>query len=172
LKLFPGSFECTISAGTKFIDSRCVNIDSQGSEFFAELDRQGKPPNPKMAIIAPRKTRMITPKLCVTIWRNPLKSIRSAWPFPAEAGDTNPFQGSEAHIVILDVTLQASIIAGLVYCRMMYFSTRRAIQTRNIWVICALAPIHTEELAHYKVPQPISWIYILLPYGVASAGWK
>jgi hypothetical protein len=45
-------------------------------------------------------------------------------------------------------------------------SVRQSFAIGNVWVACVLVAVLIEQVAHYSLRQPVTWIYLLLAYSL------
>lgn len=83
-----------------------------------------------------------------------------------QSGETAPFQGHEAHNLLLDITLQGGALSLLAYLALVLAALVVAWRQRSLVAMCILLAILTQQIAHYTARQPMAWVYLLLPFAL------
>lgn len=107
-------------------------------------------------------------------WQNAIRGIGESYLMGVgpggQSGETQPFQGEEAHNLVLDITLQGGIITLATYVFLVIICANAALRSRQIYLVCAVLAILVEQLAHYTGRQPLAWVYLMLP--LALQDWR
>jgi hypothetical protein len=102
------------------------------------------------------------------LWLAGIKGVFAAWSIGVgpggQSGETEPFQGVEAHNFLLDIMLQGGLLSAAGYVLLVYHAFKRSLQIRSRFLICALVAILVFQLAHYTARHPFNWLYLLLPF--------
>lgn len=100
-------------------------------------------------------------------WRNALQGIGESYLVGVgpggQSGETQPFQGEEAHNLLLDITLQGGITTLVAYLALATICMRAALRSRRAFLVCVVLAILIEQLAHYTARQPLAWVYLMSP---------
>jgi O-antigen ligase len=80
-----------------------------------------------------------------------------------QSGELRPFDGTEAHNTLLDVTLQGGVLAVIAYLVVVMLAWRAAQRSGRPLLLGMLLSTLIQQATHYTLRHPISWIYLLLP---------
>ncbi len=83
-----------------------------------------------------------------------------------QSGETQPFQGEEAHNFLLDITLQGGVISLAGYLLLFTGAVVLAWRHRSLVLVTVLLAIFTQQVAHYTARQPMAWIFVFLPFAL------
>ncbi len=84
-----------------------------------------------------------------------------------QSGETKPFQGEEAHNLLLDLTLQGGAISLVSYLILAASCLVRAIALRSMLALCVVIAVLTQQQAHYTARQPVFWVLLMLPFALS-----
>lgn len=84
-----------------------------------------------------------------------------------QSGPQAPFQGDEAHNLLLDITLQGGLLSLLAYLFLLACLIRHVLAQRSLLAVCVLLAVLTQQVSHYTARQPIAWLYLLFPLVLA-----
>jgi O-antigen ligase len=87
-----------------------------------------------------------------------------------QSGETAPFQGEEAHNLLLDLTLQGGVVSLVAYLLLAGNCLARALALRSLLALLVVIAVLTQQTAHYTARQPISWVLLFLPFALRSPG--